>query len=116
MKVVRLGDVPKEAVTMEGAHRACKQVPLSKLDGAPHFVFRVFTLEPGGYTPYHSHESEHLNYVIEGEGTLVDGEGRGTHLEAGCFAMVLPHEKHQYRNRSEERPFVMICAVPKEYE
>lgn len=116
MRIVRLGDVEKKAVVMEGACGALKQVPLSGADGAPHFVFRVFTLEPGGYTPYHSHASEHLNYVIEGEGTLVDAEGRGTDLEAGSFAMVLPNEKHQYRNRSAERPFVMICAVPKEYE
>lgn len=116
MKVVHLSEVPKAEVAMEGAHGAFKQVPLSKADGAPHFSFRVFTLEPGGYTPYHSHESEHLNFVIEGEGTLVDGEGRGTDLAPGSFAMVLPHEKHQYRNRSADRPFVMICAVPKEYE
>lgn len=116
MKVIRLGEVPKAQVNMEGAHGAFKQVPLSRMDGAPHFVFRVFTLEPGGCTPYHSHASEHLNYVIEGAGTLVDGEGRGTDVEAGCFAMVLPNERHQYRNRSADRPFVMICAVPKEYE
>lgn len=116
MKVIRLGEVPKTEVTMEGVQRVFKQVPLSKLDGAPHFSFRVFTLEPGGYTPYHSHDSEHLNFVIEGQGTLVDGEGRETDLAAGSFAMVLPNEKHQYRNRSADRPFVMICAVPKEYE
>lgn len=116
MKVVRLEDVEKNAVAMEGARGAFKQVPLSKADGAPHFVFRVFTLGPGGHTPRHRHASEHLNYVIAGEGTLVDGEGRETHLEAGCFAMVLPDEEHQYRNRSADRPFVMICAVPKEYE
>jgi quercetin dioxygenase-like cupin family protein len=116
MKVIPLKDVPKTPVAMEGARGACKQVPLSKADGAPHFVFRVFTLEPGGFTPFHSHESEHLNFVIEGEGSLVDEHGVGTDLEAGSFAMVLPHEKHQYRNRSADRPFVMICAVPKEYE
>ena len=34
----------------------------------------------------------------------------------GDFALVLPHEKHQYRNTSPDRAFRMICAVPKEYE
>ena len=116
MKVVHLMDVEKAEVDMEGAHKAHKQVPLSKDDGAPNFSFRVFTLEPGGYTPYHSHDSEHLNYVIEGEGALVDEDGGEMEMTAGSFAMVMPNEKHQYRNRSADHPFVMICAVPKEYE
>jgi quercetin dioxygenase-like cupin family protein len=30
--------------------------------------------------------------------------------------MVLPDEKHQYRNKSESKPLIFICAVPKEYE
>jgi quercetin dioxygenase-like cupin family protein len=30
--------------------------------------------------------------------------------------MVLPDEKHQYKNTSAKSPVVMICAVPKEYE
>ena len=116
MKVVQLRDVEKAEVTMEGAHRASKQVPLSKTDGAPHFSFRVFTLEGGGHTPYHSHESEHLNYVIEGEGALVDGAGREQELKAGSFAMVLPNEKHQYRNTGKAQPLVFLCAVPIAYE
>jgi len=116
MKVVHLRDVAKAPAAMEGARGALKQVPLSRDDGAPNFSFRVFTLEPGGHTPYHRHESEHLNYVIEGRGVLVDESGTERELEAGSFAMVLPNEKHQYRNRSADRPFVMICAVPKEYE
>ena len=116
MKVVRLDQVPKSEVVMEGAHRAFKQVPLSRADGAPHFSFRVFTLEPGGFTPYHRHDSEHLNYVISGDGALVTESGEERPLSAGTFVMVLPQEKHQYKNRSAEHPFVMICAVPKEYE
>jgi len=116
MKVVRLSEVEKTSVGMEGASGAFKQMPLSTRDGVPNFSFRVFTLEPGGYTPFHSHPGEHLNYVIEGEGVLRDGEGVEREVIAGDFALVLPNEKHQYRNRSATKPFVMICAVPREYE
>ena len=75
MKVINLGETTKTQVDMQGAKNASKQVPLSKEDGAPLFVFRVFTIEPEGHTPYHQHPFEHLNYVIEGTVTLVTDKG-----------------------------------------
>ncbi len=116
MKVTSLGQTPKIKVDMEGAKDAFKQVPLSREDGAPVFVFRVFTIEPGGHTPYHQHPYEHLNYVIAGRGTLVSGEDSGFAIQSGDFALVLPNEMHQYRNESADDPLVVICAVPREFE
>jgi quercetin dioxygenase-like cupin family protein len=54
--------------------------------------------------------------VIEGRGALVEESGAEREVEKGDFALVLPNEKHQYRNRSKDEPLVMICAVPKEFE
>jgi quercetin dioxygenase-like cupin family protein len=116
MKVVSLDDMKKIPVTMEGAAGVCKQLPLASADGSPVFSFRVFTIAPGGHTPYHTHAFEHLNYVIEGAGELVQESGEKRALIKGDFALVLPYEKHQYRNSSSTDPFIMICAVPKEYE
>jgi quercetin dioxygenase-like cupin family protein len=76
----------------------------------------VFTIEPKGHTPYHTHDFEHLNYVIKGEGALVDAQGAENQIKTGDFALVLPNEKHQFKNMSESDPFVIICAVPNEYE
>lgn len=116
MHVVGLDMVPKSEVQMQGAVGVLKQLPIGSVQGAPHFSFRVFSMEPGGYTPYHEHVAEHVNYIIEGQGALVDQHGTEHSLKAGDFALVLPHEKHQYKNKSMDRAFVMICAVPKEYE
>jgi quercetin dioxygenase-like cupin family protein len=116
MKIISLKEAWKTAVNMEGARYAYKQVPISKLDGSPVFSFRVFTLEPDGYTPYHAHPFEHLNYIISGEGALVTAAGEELAVRQGDFVIVLPDEKHQYRNKSAEVPLVFICAVPKEYE
>ncbi len=115
MKIISLSKVEKNEVHMEGASKAWKQVPLSRNDGAPVYSYRVFTVEPGGYTPYHSHPYEHMNYVIEGEGALVNEAGEEQSLKAGDFALVNPSEKHQYRNKGD-KPFKMICGVPKEFE
>jgi quercetin dioxygenase-like cupin family protein len=115
MYITNLSKVDKIVPKMEGAKDIFKQVPLSKKDGAPVFSFRVFTIKPGGNTPFHSHPYEHMNYVIKGKGLLVTENGEHP-VKAGDFAMVMPDEKHQYKNASETEDFVMICAVPKEFE
>jgi quercetin dioxygenase-like cupin family protein len=116
MKIRQLSDVPKQKVDMEGAEGAWKQLVISNSDGAPNFSFRVFTVEPGGCTPFHDHESEHLNYVISGQGALVDEKGNEHSIGEGTFAMVEPYEKHRYRNTSGGQNLVLICAVPSQYE
>ena len=116
MKIVHLDDVEKIRPQMEGAKDVLKQLPIGSADGTPNFSFRVFTLEPGGHTPYHIHPFEHLNYVISGSGAIVDESGKETPVKAGDFAIVLPDEKHQYKNSSNTENMVMICAVPREYE
>ena len=115
MYVTRLDQVEKTVTGMEGAKGVHKQVPLSRKDGVPTFSFRVFTVEPGGHTPFHQHEFEHMNYVISGEGILV-AEDRQHELREGDFALILPDEQHQFKNRSQKQNLVIICAVPKEYE
>jgi quercetin dioxygenase-like cupin family protein len=116
MKIISLKDVTKSKVKMEGASGASKQIPLSQSDGTPVYSYRVFTLAPDGYTPYHQHNYEHMNYIIEGEGYLVNEKGEKTAVNQGDFALVMPNEKHQYMNKSSENNFVMICGVPKEFE
>ncbi len=114
MLVTRLQEIEKTVPVMEGAKDIYKQVPLSTKDGVPTFSFRVFTIKPGGHTPFHQHPFEHMNYVITGRGILVTA-GRELELNKGDFALVLPDEKHQFRNTGKS-DLVIICAVPKEYE
>ena len=116
MKIIAIDQVEKKKVQMDGAAGAWKQLPLGNADGAPVYSLRVFTLEPGGNTPYHSHPNEHMNYIIEGQGVLVNESGEEYPLKAGDFALVNPNEKHQYKNNSSDKVFRMICGVPKEFE
>jgi quercetin dioxygenase-like cupin family protein len=116
MNIRSLDKVEKIKANMEGADKVYKQVPISKDDGSPVFSFRVFTIEPGGHTPFHRHPFEHLNYIIEGSGVVVNESGQEREVKKGDFALVLPDEKHQYKNKSISEPMIMICAVPKEYE
>ena len=116
MKVISLNNVEKKKVEMQGAERAFKQMPLSAKDGVPVYSYRVFSVEPGGYTPYHKHPYEHMNYIISGEGALVNEKREEIPVKRGNFALVMPDEMHQYRNTSLREPLVFICGVPKEFE
>ena len=116
MKIIAVDQVEKKKVQMEGAVGAWKQLALGNGDGVPVYSLRVFTLEPGGNTPYHSHPYEHMNFIIEGQGVLVNEAWEEQQLKAGDFALVNPNEKHQYKNNSSDKIFRMICGVPKEFE
>jgi quercetin dioxygenase-like cupin family protein len=116
MKIIAIDQVEKKKAQMEGASGVWKQLPLGNNDGTPVYSFRVFTVEPGGNTPYHIHPYEHMNYIIEGEGALVNEAGEEQPVKAGDFALVSPNEKHQYKNTSSDKVFKMICGVPKEFE
>ena len=57
----------------------------------------------------------HMIYVIEGTGALVNEKGEEQLLKAVDFALVMPDEIHQYRNKGGV-PFRMICGFPVEFE
>jgi len=114
MKITRLEQCPAQGVDMEGVQGASKQVPLGVSDGVPNFSIRVFTLEPGGHTPHHAHDAEHLNYVLDGQGEVMGDQGPRPITE-GDYVFIAPHERHQYRNTGPV-PLRFLCMVPKEYE
>lgn len=116
MKVININDVQQKAVAMDGAKNVLKQIPIASADGTPNMSLRVFTVEPDGHTPYHNHGYEQLNYIIDGEGVIINEQGEEKPLKKGDFALVLPYEMHQYKNINKDKPFVFICGVPKQFE
>jgi quercetin dioxygenase-like cupin family protein len=78
-------------------------------DGTPNFAMRLFEIDPGGYTPRHSHEWEHEVYVIKGDGYVFKGDEK-TRIEKDDFIFVEPSELHQFR--AGERGISIICVVP----
>lgn len=88
-----------------------KRVLIGPRDGAPNFVMRLFTLQPGASTPYHTHPWEHEVFVVEGELEVVSKDGV-TKVSNGAFVYVEPGEEHQFRNPSDA-PASFICVIPK---
>jgi quercetin dioxygenase-like cupin family protein len=110
MHIKRTVDVPQADVTMEGAAGCRVRWLVGTADRAPNFAMREFELEPGGHTPRHFHPYEHEIYVLEGEGSILDGDQERP-LKPGDVVLVNPDDVHQFRNTGST-PFKMLCLIP----
>ena len=110
MKLAHYRDIPPDPVGEEGASGLTIRWVIAKKDGAPNFSMRVFAVEPGGYSPYHSHPWEHEVFILEGSGAVVQ-EGNETPLSKGDVLFIAPGETHQLKNTSEET-LEFICLIP----
>jgi len=89
---------------------AKKRVLIGPAQGARNFVMRLFTLEEGGCSPYHTHDWEHEVFILSGKGT-VNSTSENTPVSAGDFVYVPPNEEHQFLNAGPD-PFEFLCLVP----
>jgi quercetin dioxygenase-like cupin family protein len=110
MPVVKQSDIKLQEVNMEGVDKTSKANVIGKPEGWDNHTMRVFRIAPGGNTPHHQHDWEHINYVMKGKGTLTIGE-QTQEIKQGDFALVPPGTMHQFRNPYDE-DFEFICIVP----
>ena len=87
-----------------------KRVLIGPKDNAPNFVMRVFTLEPGASTPYHTHPWEHEAFVLEGK-LKVKSKDKEYEIEKESFAFIEPNEEHQFINIGDTKAS-FICVIP----
>lgn len=100
-----------QPVDMEDTEGVEMQVLIGKEEGSPTCIMRRFKVAAGGHSPHHSHDYEHVVFVVSGEGTLFasDKEHR---LAAGTSLLVEPNEIHQFRaDQGSELQF--LCIIPK---
>ena len=110
-KVTHYTNIPAEELNYEGAKGVTRRWLIDdQNDGAPVYNLRMFEIEPKGYSPRHSHDSEHENFIIEGEGRLWLGD-QWYSLKAGDVAYVPPNIEHQFEN-TEDSIFRFLCGVP----
>ena len=83
---------------------------ISEKDGAPNFTMRVFDVEPGASSPFHTHSWEHEVFILAGQGRLRSKDGE-TPFREGDVVFVAPEEKHQFIN-SGDTDLRFICVVP----
>lgn len=110
MGVFAYTDIVKKPLRMDGVDKATGTEVIGPKEGWGNHVLRLFQIEPGGHTPRHQHDWEHINHVVSGRGRL--RIGTAVHeLGPKDFAVVPPNTEHQFENPYDE-PFEFICIVP----
>lgn len=95
---------------VEGAVGVKVSGMIAASDGAPTAAMRLFEIEPGGNTPWHAHDWEHVIYALEGRGRLRTENG-DVDFEPGAALLVEPNEQHNFINEGN-RPLKFLCVVP----
>jgi quercetin dioxygenase-like cupin family protein len=93
----------------EGLRSVSKQILVGPREGFAGFL-REFTVEPGGFTPYHQHDWHHVVYILEGQGTLRTAEGEQS-LERGSVIYAAPGSLHGFANAGSG-VLRFLCLVP----
>ena len=101
----------KEVEVEEGARGMRKKVLIGPDDGSKNIIMRCFTLLPGGYSPKHSHNHEHLVKIESGKGIVVGKDDNKVEISEGYSVFVEANEIHQFQNPFEEN-FEFICVIP----
>ncbi|QWC00320.1 cupin domain-containing protein [Mycoplasmatota bacterium] len=112
MVVNNINNLKAKKIEHESAQNAYMKVLVSEKEGWDDYVMRVVEVEEGGFTPKHKHPWPHINYVIEGQGSIMMN-GKDYPVQSGSYAYVPSNTMHQYKNTSD-KIFKFICIVPKE--
>jgi quercetin dioxygenase-like cupin family protein len=110
MPVRKYAEIEKVKVNTADAVGVTKMVPVGKNEGWDGYTLRVFKIAPGGHTPRHTHDWEHVNYIISGKGKLFL-DGKEYEMSEKDFAFVPPNALHQFQN-PYDKDFEFICVVP----
>jgi quercetin dioxygenase-like cupin family protein len=114
MLIRRADQVPAQSMQMEGVKGVSMRIMVGRGDGAPNFAMRHFTVDPGGYTPHHSHNYEHEVFVVEGAGRI-EQDGEVSEIRAGDVVFVAPNKIHQFINTGNS-PMKFLCMVPVSFD
>ena len=96
----------------DGIQGVTMKLLVGREDNAPTFAMRHFSVEPGGFTPMHSHPWEHEVLVISGNGEL-ECDGEMTQITCGDGLYIPSNEVHQFLN-SGDTNLEFLCIVPVE--
>lgn len=111
MKINNNDEITSADVKMEGARDVKMKILVGLNDGSDNIIMRHFTIAPGGHTPFHRHNYEHLVKIERNKGIAVDENGNEHEVKKGQSLFVKANDLHQFRNPFQE-DFEFICIIP----
>jgi len=110
MKINNNEEIIAADVQMEGARDVKKKVLIGPDEGSDNIIMRHFIIAPGGNTPYHDHDYEHVVKIENNKGIVIDENGNEYEVRKGQSIFVAPNEKHQFKNPFSE-DFEFTCII-----
>ena len=110
MKIEKSSNIDIKPVQIDGAKDVKIRWLISKEDGAENFAMRMFELQPGGFTPLHTHPHEHEVFIIEGQGTFIC-EGQEHQFSPEYAIFVPPNKEHRFKNTGSG-VLRFLCLIP----
>jgi len=111
MKIKQNSRIKPVEVTTEGYKGIRKKILIGSNDGSKNIIMRYFTIAPGGHSPKHSHNYEHLVKIESGKGIVVGKDDKKVEVSEGYSIFIEANEMHQFQNPFEEN-FEFICIIP----
>jgi len=111
MKINNNELIPAAPVNFEGAKDVKMKILIRPADGSDNIIMRHFIIAPGGNTPNHRHNYEHVVKILKNKGIAVDDAGNEHEIHENQSLFVKPNEKHQFRNPFNDN-FEFLCIIP----
>lgn len=111
MKINNNAEIAAPEVQMEGADKVKMKILIGPEDGSGNIIMRHFFVAPGGNTPFHNHNYEHVIKIERGRGIAVDEKGVEHEVAEGQSLFVKPNDLHQFRNPYYDT-FEFLCIIP----
>lgn len=107
--------IHKKIETVEAQpQKAGKGVAMKMLlspEESPNFAMRNFTIEAGGFMPFHTNSVEHEQYVLSGKANVKIAE-ETFEAVAGDILLIPAGVPHSYATIGDEA-YSFLCLIPK---
>jgi quercetin dioxygenase-like cupin family protein len=111
MKINNNEEITASEVKMEGARNVRMKILIGLNEESDNIIMRHFIVAPGGNTPLHRHNYEHVVKIESNRGIAIDESGKEHIVSKGQSLFVKPNELHQFRNPFNE-DFEFTCIIP----
>ena len=110
LKVRKLMEEPGIDELEEGYSGVNTVWAVLKRDDITGFSSRIFRIDPGGHTPVHDHDREHVAVVIRGNCRVENGS-QVEEAGEGCIITIPSNVKHRFYNPSNERLVLLVMNL-----
>ena len=112
MYVISHEEREEKDVDANGVEKTTVRWLIGRRSGAKTYAMRLFTMQPGGIIPLHTHPEEHEIYVLEGRAKLLSNDGDDRIAKGGDVVFIPSDLPHGYDNTESIESFKFICVIP----